>query len=59
MDFLGHLPKTKNGNDTILTVTDRSTRLVKLIATTETANAQQTALLFRRHVFSPLWQRPR
>ncbi|XRB10151.1 integrase catalytic domain-containing protein [Pycnococcus provasolii] len=58
MDFLGHLPKTKHGNDTILTVTDRSTRLVKLIATTETANAQQTALLFRKHVFSPGWGLP-
>ena len=52
MDFLSHLPKTRSGNDTILAVTDRATRLVKLIATTEKIDSAHTAALFRKNVFS-------
>ena len=49
MDFISGLPKS-SGFDTILTVTDRLTKMVHLIPTTKVATARDIAKLFLRHV---------
>lgn len=46
MDFLGHLPETDRGNDTLLVMTDRFTRSIALAATKATVTAEETAELF-------------
>lgn len=55
MDFLFHLPRTSRGNTGVLTVTDKLSRAVKLIPLQASVTAQQTAALFRKHVFSAGW----
>ena len=60
LDFIFHLPKTKNNHDGILTVIDKLTRAVKLTAVSETGTtATTTAYNFRKRVFSDGWGVPR
>jgi hypothetical protein len=50
MDFITGLPTTQLGHDAIMTVTDRLTKMVRVIPTQTTATAPQTAKLFVDHV---------
>ena len=50
MDFITCLPKTAEGHDAIYVVVDRLTKMVHLIPTRTTANAEDTAHLFIEHV---------
>ena len=52
VDFITGLPSTNRGHDAILTITDRLTRLVHLVPTTTTCNAEEFAYLFKNHVIS-------
>jgi len=49
MDFISGLPKS-NGFDTILTITDRLSKMVQLIPTVKNASASDAPKLFLRHV---------
>ena len=49
MDFVT-LPETPKGNDTAITVTDRLSKRVRLIATKKTADAPTVARLFFQEV---------
>jgi hypothetical protein len=51
MDFIVHLPKTKQGHDAIYVVVDRLTKMVHLIPTTTSVTASEVAALFRNHVW--------
>ena len=51
MDFITHLPKTKNGYTALYVVIDRLTKLVHIAPTTNTATAADTAQLFLDMVF--------
>ena len=46
MDFITHLPKTKNGFDSILTIVDRFSKFVILVPCTIQVNAAEVAKLF-------------
>ena len=52
LDFITGLTQTKQGNDAILTVVDRLTKMVHLIPTTTTCSSAQFAKLLRDHVIS-------
>ena len=59
MDFIFHLAKTPAGNTGCLTVVDKASRACILIPIKdESISAAQTALLFRKHVFSRGWGIP-
>ena len=45
MDFITNLPKTDKGNDCILTIVDRFTKMCHFVATTTTCTAEQAAQL--------------
>jgi len=49
MDFITNLPRSR-GYDSLLTVTDRFTKLVHLIPTATNATAKDIAELFIRHI---------
>eukprot|EP00190_Bangiopsis_sp_CCMP1999_P007402 CAMPEP_0198724594 /NCGR_PEP_ID=MMETSP1475-20131203/2051_1 /TAXON_ID= ORGANISM="Unidentified sp., Strain CCMP1999" /NCGR_SAMPLE_ID=MMETSP1475 /ASSEMBLY_ACC=CAM_ASM_001111 /LENGTH=425 /DNA_ID=CAMNT_0044486169 /DNA_START=478 /DNA_END=1755 /DNA_ORIENTATION=- len=49
MDFVTGLPLTDDGQDSIMVIVDRLTKMATFIATNATANAQQTAKLFLHH----------
>ena len=51
MDFLGPLPKSTKGDDMILVVVDRLTKMAKFIPTQSTVTSTQTADLFLQEVF--------
>ena len=51
MDFITHLPETKNGNNALFVVVDRLSKYAHFIPTKETASAVDTARLFMVHVF--------
>ena len=51
MDYLGPVPMSKNGNDMVLIVVDRLTKMAHFIPTTTKITTKQTAELFLRHVF--------
>jgi len=51
MDFITHLPKTSTGNDTILVVVDRFTKMAHFIAMKATADAPAVAKLFIDHIY--------
>ena len=51
MDFIIHLPPTKEGHDAILVVVDRLTKMTHIIPTVTKVNAEETAKLFRDHVW--------
>ena len=46
MDFITHLPTTTDGNDAILTVVDRLTKMVHVVPTRTTATAPDVAELY-------------
>jgi hypothetical protein len=51
MDFLGPLPESKNGNDMILVIIDRLTKMAHFIPTTMEVTSKHLAELFLRYVF--------
>jgi hypothetical protein len=51
MDFIIHLPTTKQGHDAIFVVVDRLTKMVYLIPTYTKSSASDVARLYRDHVF--------
>jgi len=51
MDFIIHLPRTKQGHDAIYVVVDRLTKMVHLIPTVTTVTASEVAELFRNNVW--------
>jgi len=51
MDFLGPLPKSTNGNDMILVIIDRLTKMAHFVPTTSTVTSKKTAELFLQYVF--------
>ena len=51
MDFIIHLPTTKQGHDAIFVVVDRLTKMVYLIPTSTNISASDVARLYRDHVF--------
>src|SRR5579859_301445 len=51
MDFLGPLPKSRKGNDTILVVVDRLTKMAHFLPTKQTITSVQTAQLFVKEIF--------
>ena len=52
MDFITGLPMTSRGNDSIMVVVDRMSKMVHLIATTTTVTAVQVAQLYQDRVFA-------
>ena len=52
MDFIFGLPRTANGNDGILVVVDRLSKMAHFIAVNEKIGAEETARTFVRHVVS-------
>jgi hypothetical protein len=51
MDFLGTLRKSRKGNDMILAVVDRLTKMAHFIPTKSTISSSQVADLFVEHIF--------
>ena len=51
MDFVMALPCTQQGNDAVLVVVDRFSKMVKFVPTTNTVKAEGAARLFLDHVF--------
>jgi len=51
MDFVTGLPQTVRGNDAVLTVVDRLTKMTHVIPTTTTATAQDTASTFFSEIY--------
>ena len=51
VDFIVALPRTVQGHDAIMTVVDRSTKMVHLVPTVGTATAVDVAQLFVSHVW--------
>ena len=51
MDFIGELPFTPTGNNYLMVVCDRLTKMTHLIPTLTTASAEQCAVLFFNNVF--------
>jgi hypothetical protein len=51
MDFLGPLPKSLKGNDMILVIIDRLTKMAHFIATKSTITSSQIADLFVEYIF--------
>ena len=51
MDFITHLPSTKEGHDAILVVVDRLTKMVHLIPTHTKVSAHEVAHLFKDYVW--------
>jgi Chromo (CHRromatin Organisation MOdifier) domain len=51
MDFLGPLPHSKKGNNMILVIVDRLTKMAHFIPTKHSITARGTAELFVQHVF--------
>jgi RNase H-like domain found in reverse transcriptase/Reverse transcriptase (RNA-dependent DNA polymerase)/Integrase zinc binding domain/Chromo (CHRromatin Organisation MOdifier) domain/Retroviral aspartyl protease len=52
LDFIGPLPETDKGNDSILVFVDRLTKMTRLCATRTTCTAKDVADLFIDRVFS-------
>src|SRR5205809_7052807 len=51
MDFLGPLPKSTKGNDMILIIVDRLTKMAKFIPTQSTVMSTQALDLFLQDVY--------
>ena len=51
MDFIIELPKSLAGNDAIMTVVDRATKMTHLVATRTDVTAPEVAELFRDHIW--------
>jgi len=52
MDFITGLPTTSRGNDSIMVVVDRLSKMVHLIATTQNVNAVQVAQIYQDRIFA-------
>ena len=52
MDFVTGLPTTSRGNNSIMVVVDRMSKMVHLLATTQTVTAAQVAQLYQDRIFS-------
>ena len=52
MDFITGLPETKNGQNAILTVVDRFSKMAIFIPCKDTTDSIQTAQLLAKHVYS-------
>ena len=52
MDFITGLPTTRRGKDSIMVVVDRLSKMVHLIATKQTATAQDIAQIYQDRVFA-------
>lgn len=50
MDFIVQLPVTRNGNDAIIVIVDKLSKLATYIATTSNVTAQQVAQLVFQHI---------
>ena len=50
VDFVADLPTTSSGEDSIMTVVDRATKMVHLIPCTKTTTAGEAARLYWQHV---------
>ena len=50
VDFVTDLPTTSSGEDSIMTVVDRATKMVHLIPCTKTTTAGEAARLYWQHV---------
>ena len=50
MDFIMGLPRTDSGNDGILTVVDRATKMVHLVPVKQTITASETAQIYWQNV---------
>ena len=46
MDFITHLPKSPNGNDSIFVIVDKLTKYVHCLAVKEKISSKETAELF-------------
>jgi RNase H-like domain found in reverse transcriptase/Reverse transcriptase (RNA-dependent DNA polymerase)/Integrase zinc binding domain/Integrase core domain/gag-polyprotein putative aspartyl protease len=51
VDFITHLPKTKNGHTSICVFVDRLTKMIIVEPTTDTVTAKEVATLYFRAVF--------
>ena len=51
LDFITGLPLSKDGKDSILTVTDKFCRAIRLIPCNSTTGAEEIAQLFLRYVY--------
>ena len=51
MDFITQLPRSESGHDAIFVVVDKLTKMCHFVATSSTATAEQTALLYLNHVW--------
>ena len=51
MDFITPLQKTQSGHSAILVVVDRLSKQLHFIPTTKDVNAQETAKLFKDHIY--------
>jgi hypothetical protein len=51
MDLLTHLPKTDNGNDTLVVFVDKLTKMIKIAPTTINATAADIADIFLDNIF--------
>ena len=51
LDFITQLPVSSRGNDAIMVVVDKLTKMVHIIPTTTTCTAETVAELYRDHVF--------
>jgi hypothetical protein len=49
MDFITHLPVTKNGNDAIFSIVDRFSRFCVFIPIKGTIDAKETSELFFKY----------
>ena len=52
MDFITGLPTTERGNNSIMVVVDRMSKMVHLIATVQSVTAQGVAQLFQDRIFA-------
>ena len=51
IDYLMPIPESKNGNNAIIIVVDRLTKMAHFIPTQNTVTAKETAELFLQHIF--------
>ena len=51
MDFITPLPRSTNGNNGILVVVDRLSKMIRIIPTKPSLNAPMTAKLYKDHVY--------
>ena len=50
MDLITQLPRTKSGNDAIVVIVDKFTKMVHYAATTTTVNAERLAHIFWKEI---------